>query len=79
MENIPFDGVSWSFYNEHGELVELDVFYFPGLIKVSALLCEDKPTYRDYVGEGEHRNNRKKAIQAALINLNRQVYGERIK
>jgi len=60
------------FFNERKDLISLDVYHFKQFV-VIASICEDVEPFRDYTGKGTS-SNRKKAIQMAIKDLNKQAY-----
>ncbi|RHW32820.1 hypothetical protein D1B31_20960 [Neobacillus notoginsengisoli] len=66
-----------TFINEHGDEVELDIFYYATHYEAIATICQDFPPFKDHIAFGTDPLSKKAAIQLAINNLNFLSYKEK--
>lgn len=65
--------------NGRREEIELEIFHYSGLYKVTATICQDAPPFLDAIAFGLNASSRKAAIQIALHNLRLEVEKQKAK
>ena len=60
--------------NEFGDEIELEMFQYDNHFYVIATICPDHLPFKDYIGRGKDRLNKRTAVKMALKELYMKAY-----